>query len=79
MYSNVNHPCVSYLGSGYADASHEKIYEKPVDLLIQEFVARILEINTYFLYYQEPIPGISETKILDRDIKDLVDFGLPNH
>ena len=59
--------------------SHEKIYEKPVDLSIWEYVASILEINAYFPFYPELIPGIPETKISDRDIKDLVEVGLPNH
>ena len=47
--------------------------------MIRDYVARILEINVYFLYYPEPIPGILETQISDRDIKDPVEFGLTNH
>ena len=59
---------------------HMKIFmKKPVDLLIREYVARILGINAYFPDYLEPIPGIKETKINDRDNKDLAEFGLPAH
>ena len=47
--------------------------------MIREYVARILEINAYFPYYPDLIPGIPETKISDRGIKDLMELGLPNH
>ena len=53
--------------------------KKHVDLSIREFVARILEINSYFPDFPEPSPGVKEAKINDRDIKDLVEFGLPDH
>ena len=54
----------------------QRFLKKPRDMLVQEYIARVIEINNYLEEFLPTIIGGNSIKLSDNKLLDLREFGI---